>query len=686
MKARKVLRRFAPQEGWMMKRVNLDYVIKELPLFSGLSRQERRVIRMKSGVVEFKKGQVIYKEGSAAGYLYFIIRGRVVISSQDHYGKQTVLEYLHRGKYFGIISVLTAEAHSVTARALNDCLLLTISRKDFEGFMKRIPRLGIDLSKTLSRRLKRKDLHQKKIFESTIIAALSSYPHAGKTIYASNLAFSIAREAHKSVVIVDICPQDKCHRMPRLLKTPPDYRVFNLSGRSARPRDIKDYILKDKFGIDLVYLAYDKQKELNAGAVIDILSLLVNDYHYVILDLPCSREKGVLAVLNQADIIHILTSPRAPDLKSSAKLIKRLQADFYFPAEKIKVIINRNSPSKSVCDEKSVLLGHDIFASLPKIECRVSGRLVLEKPDFEYSKVIRRISRQEGDCLVGLALGVGVAYGFCHIGVFKVIEDEKIPIDVISGASMGAVIASLWAIGKSSGEILEITREFREPKYIWSLLDFTFPLLGFIKGNKLYNFLKRHLGGKTFYDVRVPLKIIASDVKRKEPRVFDKGSLVDALMASCSMPGVFAPFKMKEEMLFDGGVINPLPTEPLFEMGVKKIIAVNVTPSREDILRQYEQLKSKVASPEGVIPKDWFNLKNFLKEKLKNNILDIIFSSFEIMQSEVALKEAQFADLVLHPDTAGLHWLELHRSAEFAQRGEEETRAKLDKIWKLIGE
>ncbi|MFA5372661.1 MAG: cyclic nucleotide-binding domain-containing protein, partial [Candidatus Omnitrophota bacterium] len=385
----------------MMKRVNLDYVIKELPLFSGLSRQERRVIRMKSGVVEFKKGQVIYKEGSAAGYLYFIIRGRVVISSQDHYGKQTVLEYLHRGKYFGIISVLTAEAHSVTARALNDCLLLTISRKDFEGFMKRIPRLGIDLSKTLSRRLKRKDLHQKKIFESTIIAALSSYPHAGKTIYASNLAFSIAREAHKSVVIVDICPQDKCHRMPRLLKTPPDYRVFNLSGRSARPRDIKDYILKDKFGIDLVYLAYDKQKELNAGAVIDILSLLVNDYHYVILDLPCSREKGVLAVLNQADIIHILTSPRAPDLKSSAKLIKRLQADFYFPAEKIKVIINRNSPSKSVCDEKSVLLGHDIFASLPKIECRVSGRLVLEKPDFEYSKVIRRISRQEGDCLVG---------------------------------------------------------------------------------------------------------------------------------------------------------------------------------------------------------------------------------------------------------------------------------------------
>jgi NTE family protein len=285
-------------------------------------------------------------------------------------------------------------------------------------------------------------------------------------------------------------------------------------------------------------------------------------------------------------------------------------------------------------------------------------------------------------------LGVGVGYGFCHVGVLKVIEEEKIPIDIIVGSSIGALIASLWAIGKSSSEILEITKDFKEAKHIWGLIDLTIPHLGFLKGNKLYKFLKEHLGDKTFYDTRLPLKIIASDVKRKEPRVLDQGLLVDAIMASCAMPGVFAPFKFKEELLFDGGVINPLPTEPLFKMGVKKIIAVNVTPSRQDILNQYEKMKAglKTNISEVIKKRAWFDLGRYFKDAFKTNILDIIFSSVEILQSEVAQKEGLLADIVLHPDTSGLYWLDLHKAAEFAKRGEIEARNNLDKIKQLINE
>jgi NTE family protein len=153
------------------------------------------------------------------------------------------------------------------------------------------------------------------------------------------------------------------------------------------------------------------------------------------------------------------------------------------------------------------------------------------------------------------------------------------------------------------------------------------------------------------------------------------------------MPGVFTPFKFQEAMLFDGGVINPLPTEPLVNMGVKKIIAVNVTPSREDILRQYELLKEKIA-PQFAKGRKLrkFSLRQYLKNLFRINILDIIFSSVEILQSEVAKKEAQFADIILHPDTSGLYWLELHRASEFTKRGEEETRRNLDKIWQIINE
>jgi NTE family protein len=220
------------------------------------------------------------------------------------------------------------------------------------------------------------------------------------------------------------------------------------------------------------------------------------------------------------------------------------------------------------------------------------------------------------------------------------------------------------------------------------MVDLTFPLLGFIKGNKLYNFLRKHLGNKTFHDVRLPLKIIASDVRRKEPKVLDKGLLADAVMASCAMPGVFTPFKFRNEMLFDGGVINPLPTEPLFKMGVKKIIAVNVTPSQEDIIRQYDKLKEQISPglPAVIKKRKWFSLKQYLRNLFKTNILDIIFSSIEILQSEVAQKEAQLADIVLHPDTSGLYWLELHKAKEFAKRGEEEARRNLDKIKQIIND
>jgi NTE family protein len=670
-----------------MKTNNNSYILKEIPLFSGLSQEELSYIKKKSSYEEFKKGQVIYKEGSAPSYFYCIIRGRAVISTLDHAGKQQILEYLHRGQYFGIISALTGEAHSVTAKALNDCLLLLIPKEDFDGLLKRIPQLAIDLSKTLSLRLKRKDIHPKTIFESTIIAVLSSYPQAGKTVYASNLAFSLNKESRKRSIIVDICREDKAHRMPWLLKSGKDYRVMNLSSRSFRVDKLKEYILKDKFGIDIIYLTYTNRDELWPKAVVDILSMLVNDYHFVVLDLPCRRENTILTILNQSDLIHILTSPRAADLKSTRSLIKKLEKGFGFSESKIKVIVNESKSSKLSPEEKQAFLGQEVFANLPKIEPRVSGRLVIENPEAQYSRVIRRISRQEGNCLVGLALGVGVAYGFCHIGVLKVIEEEDIPIDVIAGSSMGAFIASLWAIGKSSSEILAIAKEFKEPKYIWNLLDFTFPLLGFIKGNKLYNMFKSYLGDKTFYDVKIPLKIIASDVKRKKSIVFDKGPIIDALMASCAMPGVFAPFTQKGEMLFDGGVINPLPTEPLLEMGAKKIIAVNLTPSREDLIRQYEEIKQDLTvKVERIKKNEWFNIKEYLRKKLKVNILDFIFSSFEIMQSEVALKEAQLADIVLHPDTSGLHWMELYKAEQFAKRGEEEARKNLEKIKKLIEE
>ncbi len=664
-----------------------EFIIKGLPFFSGLSKKELALVNARSRIVEYRKGQIIYEEGSGPSAFYCILSGRVQIYIRDKAGNRMVLEYLHRGKYFGIISLLTNETHSVTSEVINDCAVLVIPKEDFDALLQDIPRLAIDLSRTLSRRLRRKDVHQKKIFESTVISVFSSYPQAGKTVYALNLALSLKRETRKSVIILDILSKGKTHTLPQKLEIyqPP---IFDLTS----PEDIyalpKDFILKNSFDVDLFCFYYEEDNDSCLKRLLEILSLLVNDYHYIVLDLPAAMDRSLVSMLNQSDLIHVLSSPDPCDLKQTNTLINRLKTDFNFDPVKIKIIINEYKLSRTEHSEQLEILGQEVFATIPKIESASVSRLIIDDPDCEYSKAVRRIARQLGDCLVGLVLGVGVGYGFCHVGVLKVIEEENIPIDIIVGSSIGSLIASLWATGKSSSEIMEITREFKEPKHIWGLIDFTFPRLGFIKGNKLYRFLKKHFQDKTFYDVKLPLKIIASDVHKKEPKILDKGPLVDAIMASCSMPGVFAPFKFKEEILFDGGVTYPLPTEPLIQMGVKKIIAVNVTPSRDDILKQLKKLQS--AAPSGLIadspkpkPLGFFGR---LKSIFNLNIVNIIFSSVEVLQSEVARREGELADIVLHPDTTGLFWLELHRAEEFARRGEEEARKHLEQIKQLVNE
>ena len=664
-------------------------LISQIPLFAGLSVEGKGIIEHYSSLVEYKKNQIIYQEGEAADAFYCIIWGRVVVYGHGPAGQEVILEYLHRGKYFGIISLLTKEPHSVTAKAINDSLLLVIRQADFDLVLKKIPGLAIDISSTLSRRLKNKDLHPKRIFESEIISVFSSYSQAGKTVYALNLALGLAGQSKKSVIILDVCPFGSSHSLAPKLNAGTDCKPLELSVVMPQPAEnLSGNIFKSNFGVDLLCLSYKEEENDSANKFLDILSILVNDYHYLILDLPALMDAFVFSVLNQSDLIHILTSPQPVDLKKTRHLISRMKDEFGFQENKIKVIINEYKFAKITPDEERGVLGYPVYATLPKIEFVSSQRLVLEDPESEYSRAVRRISRQTAESFVGLALGVGFAYGFCHIGILKVLEEEKIPVDIIVGSSIGAAMAALWASGYSANQIIEIVRqEFKEPKYTFGMMDFTFPVFGFIKGNKLYRFLKRHLGNKTFYDIKLPLKIVASDIRRKEPRILDKGLLIDAVMASCSMPGVFQPFRAKEEVLFDGGVVNPLPTDILVAMGIKKIIAVNVTPSREDILSQYEKIKADIVrTKESLKKRSWFDLKQIFRGYFKTNILEIIFSSIELMQSQMIARESLLADIVLHPDTSGLHWLELYRVAEFSRRGEAEARKNLEKIKQIVNE
>jgi NTE family protein len=155
-----------------------------------------------------------------------------------------------------------------------------------------------------------------------------------------------------------------------------------------------------------------------------------------------------------------------------------------------------------------------------------------------------------------LILGGGAARGLAHIGVIKRLEElDNIP-GLIVGTSMGAVIGAFYADGYSSAEILAIAGGIR----LIDLLDIDIKKGG-IKWKKIETFFEKYFGERQFSELKIPLKIIATNIDTGEKVIFTEGRIIDAVRASISIPWVFSPTIQGNYHLVDGGVVSNLPIE-----------------------------------------------------------------------------------------------------------------------------
>ncbi|MFA5024730.1 MAG: patatin-like phospholipase family protein [Patescibacteria group bacterium] len=195
---------------------------------------------------------------------------------------------------------------------------------------------------------------------------------------------------------------------------------------------------------------------------------------------------------------------------------------------------------------------------------------------------------------IGLALGSGAFRGFSHIGVLKVLEKHHIPIDYLSGSSIGAWVAAHYAIFKDAQklekEILANSRERWE-----SLVDLTWRG-GFISGDKVFALLKKNLHQKTFAKLKIPLRIVATDLISGRPVIFKQGDLAQAVRASTSVPLVFKPLAYKNKLLVDGALSDPVPSGLVKEMGADIVISVNLYNKHEFVKKDFNVLKVMLRS------------------------------------------------------------------------------------------
>lgn len=182
-----------------------------------------------------------------------------------------------------------------------------------------------------------------------------------------------------------------------------------------------------------------------------------------------------------------------------------------------------------------------------------------------------------GNRKVGLALGSGGAKGLSHIAVIEYLGSMEIPIDMIAGSSIGAIIGALYASGSMEKFKQDMLRfSLRE---LLSFMDPVVPRSGLVEGKGFVRFMERYIPRDArIEDLKIPLAVLATDFFSGVSVVFRDGNLLDALRASVSIPGVLVPVRHGESLLVDGGVANPLPVNIVKNMGAGITIAVNLHP------------------------------------------------------------------------------------------------------------
>lgn len=236
---------------------------------------------------------------------------------------------------------------------------------------------------------------------------------------------------------------------------------------------------------------------------------------------------------------------------------------------------------------------------------------------------------------IGLALGGGFARGIAHIGVLKVLEEEGIPIGMVTGTSVGALIGAAYCSGLTIAELQEVAHRVR----FTTFARWTLSRCGFATTDRMVSFLTQTLKVKTFEELRIPLGVTATDFKTGEGAVFRTGSIIDPVRASCAYPGMFLPVVIDGRWLVDGMLSHPVPTSPLRDMGADRVLAV-----------QLKGQWSKTIAP--------------------RHLFDVIGQSFAIAQDRMGPLWRSAADVVIEPDVAGFDYDDFKRADELIRVGE----------------
>jgi len=282
---------------------------------------------------------------------------------------------------------------------------------------------------------------------------------------------------------------------------------------------------------------------------------------------------------------------------------------------------------------------------------------------------------------LGIALGGGGVRGAAHVGVLQELDSAGVEIDMVAGVSAGAVIGAMYAYSLDGKWVEEHFREAwssttfdgaTSKRFIdngspssfargikKTLTEHVLAIMSLhkssiIKNDQLREILELLMPVRTFEDMKIPLKIISTDIETGDDIISDEGDLIDALVKSCAIPGIMEPIEEGARMIVDGGVGMPIPVPVLRDL-CEVTLAVDIG------LYEFEKLERP----------------NARSIKIRSDI---------ITSNRLKARLASDADLVIRPDTMGLHWSRFESGEMLFENGKKAARAKLSKLKAILNE
>ncbi len=280
-----------------------------------------------------------------------------------------------------------------------------------------------------------------------------------------------------------------------------------------------------------------------------------------------------------------------------------------------------------------------------------------QHPNLDW--LARWVTRRE----VGLSLSAGAARGFAHLGVIQVLEEEGIPIDCVTGTSMGGIVALAYAAKGNARDATELIRRGlggnrRVRDRSW------FPRTSVLAGRKVRNAAVDTFGDVEINDLGRPCMVIASDLVRGERVILDRGPVATAALATSSIPGIFPPIEVENRILVDGALVSRLPVDILDLRRCALRIAVNVIPSPEARRANAEKTAA------------------WLRQRFNRffGFRQVIGSAWELLGWYHGSHQAQMADILLEPNTELYSGYDFDRFNEMVEAGRNATLDKLELI------